>query len=194
MRDASMRETLRAWWQALTGSRVPPDPRVIEFRRAVAAATTGALDRALLAALAERPAALGLADEDVELEIEMLHGAADLLYLQDEVRAQGLPVIAHQHKALGAERCHFLASASLVGADGDRSGRLFMTERRIVFLAAPLVALPWSGVTTVADEGRDLLVAGPARPGGLRFRCNSISDARRGGWLSDRLRRNGSRP
>lgn len=188
-----MREALRVWWQALTGHHVRTDPRVLEFRAAVLAATAGALDRTALDALAERPAELGLSDEDVELEVEMVQGARDLLALQDAVRAQGLPAIQHQHKALRGEPCHFVASASLLGADGDRPGRLFMTERRLVFLAAPLVTLPWSGLTTVNDEGRELIVVGPARPGGLRFRCNSISDARCGRWLSDRLR-NGSTP
>lgn len=187
-----MRDTLRAWWRALSGDRVPLDPRLVEFRSAVAAATTGAIDRSVLDTLAGRPAELGLPEEDVELELEMLQGARDLLALEDDVRTQGLPAIAHQHKAIGTERCHFVASASLVGADGDRPGRLFLTERRLVFLATPLVAVTWGGVTRVVDEGRDLIVAAPVRPGGLRFRCNSISEARCGRWLSDRLR-NGSR-
>ncbi len=188
-----MRDAVRALWRSLTRREPPADPRVLEFRAAVEAATSGSFDLASLEALSERPAQLGLAEEEVELDIEMLQGAKDLLALQDEVRAQGLPVIAHQHKALGSERCHFLASASLVATESDRPGRLFMTDRRLVFLAAPLVAVPWSGVTRVEDQGRDLVIVGPSRPGGLRFRCNSISDARRGRWLSDRLR-NGSRP
>jgi len=188
-----MREAVRSWWRAVKGTP-PLDPRVVEFRAAVVAATRGPLDPQRLGELAGQPSRLGLPDEDVELEVEMLQAAQDLLALEAQVQAQGLPAIPHQHKALGAERCHFVASASLVAIEGDRPGRLFMTERRLVFLAAPLVTMSWSAVSRVADEGRDLFVIGHTRPDGLRIRCNSISDARCGRWLSDRLRSHGPDP
>ena len=189
-----MHVTLRAWWRALRGNGAEPiAPRLLEFRNAVVEATRGPLDRRVLDDLSARPSRLGFAAEDVELEMEMLDGAREQLVLESRVQAAGLPVIRNQHKVIRDERCHFAASVSLVSAGGDQPGRLFMTERRLVFMAAPLVAMNWSAIARVGAEGRDLVVLAPARSGGLRFRCNSIADARCGRWLSERLR-NGSNP
>jgi hypothetical protein len=155
--------------------------RASEFRSEVHAAigqAAGEGERARLEALLRKPAEVGLPDEEVELELETLHGALDAIALRDTIARDGLPVVEHQHKALGDDRCYFRAAVFLASDGSDRTGRLFLTDRRVVFLSAPLVSLSWGGVASVEAEHRDLIVSSTSRGVLYRFRCNSFSDAR----------------
>jgi hypothetical protein len=189
-----MRDMTASWWTKITGgwrgrtNGARPSEALRRYRADVRAAVSGALDRATLELLLQRPASDGLADDDVELEVEALQGARDLLDLQDRVAREGLPVVPHQHKTLAGERCAFIASVSLADDAAQRTGRLFLTEKRLVFVATPLVALPWGAINRIVDDGRDLIVAAPGRGALHRFRCNSFADARCGRWLAERLR------
>ena len=184
-------------WFKLLADRMrgrPTDPAAIaraakvrEFKAAVARGLDG--DRATLDALLEMPATLGLPDDEVELEVEAVQGALDLLALRDAVARDGLPVVEHQHKALSTERCHFLASAFLANDGGDRTGRLFLTHRRLVFVSSPMIALSWSGIATINQNARDLIVVPVAKETLYQFRCNSFSDARRGAFIAQQLKR-----
>ena len=182
-----------SWWRKLVGGgrgnggERPSEP-LRRYRTDVKAALSGALDRTAIDALLQRPAAEGLSDDDVELEVEALHGAIDLLELQARVAREGLPVVPHQHKALAGERCAFIASVSLADDSAQRTGRLFLTNKRLVFVSTPLVALPWGAINRIVDDARDLIVAAPGRGALHRFRCNSFADARCGRWLAERLR------
>lgn len=158
------------------------------YRADVKAALAGALDRGAIDGLLQRPSADGLGDDDVELEVEALHGAIDLLDLQERVAREGLPVVPHQHKALAGDQCAFIASVSLADDAAQRTGRLFLTDKRLVFVATPLVSLPWGAIARIADDQRDLVIVAPGRGVMHRFRCNSFADARCGRWLAERLR------
>jgi hypothetical protein len=188
-----MREIAAYWWGKLaprrrTNGADPAGALLREYRSEVAAAIAGTPDRDTLDALLARPPAPGPAGDDIELELEMLHGARDLLDLQERVTRDGLPFVAHQHKALAGEACHFAASVFLASDAAQRTGRLFLTSQRLVFVASPIVTLPWGAITRIVEDGRDLVVAAPGRGAVHRFRCNSFSDARCGGWLAERLR------
>jgi hypothetical protein len=190
-----MPETSRAWWDRLSrvlrprgrGEENGASAAVHAFRAEVQAAVTDPGNRAALTGLLVRPSALGLADEEVELEIEVLQGALELLTLQDRVAESGLPIVPNQHKALGGERCHFAASAFLATEAAQRTGRLFLTERRLVFLTTPLISLPWGAIGRIEDEDRDLIVVAPGRGVSHRFRCNSYSDAKCARWIGAML-------
>jgi len=154
---------------------------VREFRTEVDQAIGQAVargDRAPLEALLRKPAESGLPEDDVELELEALHGALDAIGLRETVTREGLPVVEHQHKALGGDRCHFRAAVFLASDGSDRTGRLFLTDRRVLFLSSPLVSLSWGGVASVEVDQRDLIIASTSRGVLYRFRCNSFSDAR----------------
>jgi hypothetical protein len=190
-----MREMTASWWRKITGgwgergngAGALSEP-LRRFRADVKTALAGALDRTAIDALLQRPAADGLAEDDVELEVEALHGAVDLLDLQARVARDGLPSVAHQHKALAGERCAFIASVSLADDAAQRTGRLFLTDKRLVFVATPLVTLPWGAIQRIVDDGHDLIVVAPGRGAVHRFRCNSFADARCGRWLAEQLK------
>jgi hypothetical protein len=147
-----------------------------EVQRAIGPAVARG-DRAALEALVRKPAELGLAEEDVELELEALHGALDAISLRETLARDGLPTVAHQHKALGDDRCHFVASVFLASDGSDRTGRLFLTDRRVLFLSSPMMSLSWGSVASVEVQQRDLVIASSSRGVLYRFRCNSFSDA-----------------
>lgn len=161
--------------------------QVRAFQAAVARDLEG--DRAALEALLRMPSELALPDDEIELEVETVQGALDLLALRDAIAQEGLPLIAHQHKALGEDRCHFLASAFLANDGGDRTGRLFLTHRRLVFLSTPMIALTWGSITTIEQRARDLIVVPAGKDTLYQFRCNSFSDARCGAFIAQRLKR-----
>lgn len=186
-----------SWFKSLTRRLrgAPSDPREAErqarlrgFRAAVQQAIASGA-RAPLEALRQPPADSGLTEEEVELELEMVEGALDALTLDERLAREGLPLVAHQHKALGDERCHFLASVFQADQDGHRTGRLFFTHRRLFFLAAPVLSLPWSRVAALEGDERDLVITTVGGGEMYRFRCNSFSDARCGVVLARALLR-----
>jgi hypothetical protein len=146
-------------------------------------------DRAALEALLRMPDEQGLPADEVELETEALQGGLDVIALKESVARGGLPVIEHQHRALGADRVHFLASAFLASDGSDRTGRLFLTNRRLVFVTQPMVALSWGGILSIEQQSRDLVIATAGRDTLYQFRCNSFSDARCGAFIARQLKR-----
>jgi hypothetical protein len=149
-------------------------------------------DRAALEALMRMPEEQGLPDDEVELETEALQGALDVIALKEAVAAGGLPLIEHQHRALGADRVHFLASAFLASDGSDRTGRLFLTNRRLVFVTTPMVAVSWGGILSIEQQARDLVITTTGRDTLYQFRCNSFSDARCGAFIARQLKRGNS--
>jgi hypothetical protein len=161
------------------------DPRLAAFHREVEAACEAADAGALDRLRAEREA-LGLDEDDAAIELEMLDGLADLLAFTAEVARDGLPDIETQHRVLGTDRCHFWTPAFLPDRV-EAGGKLFFTEHRVVFVGGGVTSVPWSGVTRVARDGRDLVLVVPSRDAAYRFRCNAFSEALRGRFVADRL-------
>ncbi len=163
------------------------DRRVRAFRAEVAAARATA-DEAGLAALRGRYVALGLSEDDVALELEMVDGLLDVLALK-KAAAEGaaLPDVPSSHRALAGERCRFMAPACRPDSPADPGGKLFFTDRRLVYLGTPSLTIAWPHVIDVRDADRDLLVR--LRDGRVcTLRCNSYVDTLRGAYIAARLR------
>ncbi len=162
------------------------DRRVRLFRGEVLAARSSP-DEAALLALRSRPATLDLSDDDVAVELEILDGLLEVAALKKR-SAEGAPLeeIPNSHRALAGEPCRFLAPAFRPDVPDDPGGKLFFTDRRLIYLGSPSVSVAWAHVTDVRDADRDLLVH--VRPAGLRtFRCNSYVETLRGRYIASRL-------
>lgn len=126
------------------------------------------------------------ADSSFEDDPEIQEEREDARRRVREAEAGGaLPVLETQHRAIGADLCHFAAPASM--PDRDVFGKLFVTSRRLIFSGGSSIALGLGRIAAFEVEDRDLVV----RPGGgepLRFRCNSFGDAAMAAWILDRLR------
>jgi len=162
------------------------DRRVRAFRAEVLAARSSS-DEDLLARLRDRPAALGLTEDDVALELEIVDGLLEVIALK-KAAAEGapLPEIPTNHRALAGEVCRFEAPAFRPDSPNDPGGKLFFTDRRIVYLGLPSLTISWAHVVEVRNADRDLIVR--VRPDTVRtFRCNSYVDTLRGAYLASRL-------
>jgi hypothetical protein len=147
------------------------------------------LQNGLLGRLAARAEELSLTEDDGAVELEMLDGLQQLSALVQTVERDGLPVVETQHRVIAGETCRFSAPATRfgesAGADGT-SGRLFLTDRRVVFLGPSVVSAAWPSFAVVGRNGRDLMLSGASRR--FHFRLNTFADAMRAAWLSERLR------
>jgi len=100
--------------------------------------------------------------------------------------AGALPVLETQHRAIGADLCHLAIPVSRPD-EADAFGKLFITNRRVIFSGPSPVALGLGHVLKIDRHERDvIIVAGGA--GLLRFRCNSYGDAMLAVWLLDKLK------
>jgi len=163
------------------------DRRVAEWRKAWnAAAMTG--DTAQLVPLRAQLDAMGLSDDDVEIEREMLDALQDLADLVTAVRAGGLPAVETGHRVVGSDRCHFSAPASMPDEASQPSGRLLLTSGRAVFVGGAHVATaPWHSVGEALHLDRDLVLIRSDRDKLYRFRCNTFGDALRAAFLAREL-------
>lgn len=180
-----LRSRVAAWFTGGTRRDTGDAAPVAAWRRRAGpvADTGSAAD--VEALLAER-AALGLPDEDTEIDAERLQARLDLLALEDRLARHDLPEVQTQHKAIADERCRFIAPAVWCTAEGDLPGTLFVTDQRVRFAGGPGFALRWSAVGRVVARERDLLLAGTGTPRHLR--CNAFSDARVAARLIEFLR------
>ncbi len=129
----------------------------------------------------------GGADSSVEEDPEILEEMNDgLARVQAAEAAGALPVLETQHRAIGADVCHLAVPASMPDR-ADTYGKLFLTDRRIVFAGPSPASVGLGRVIKVDRQQRDVVIIA----GGdlLRFRCNSFGDAMLAVWMLERLKR-----
>lgn len=163
------------------------DPRLAEWHRTWREALP-AISGQGLADLTRSLDALGLPEEEIELEREMLEGVQQLAALREAVSGNGLPVITTGHRVVGHDTCHFSVPASMPDDPAQPSGRLLVTSARVVFVGgARATIVPWHAVAETAQDTRDLLLVRNDREALYRFRCNSYADALCGEFLARHL-------
>jgi len=151
-------------------------------------AAAAAADTSTIGTLRTRLDALGLSEDDAEIEREMLEGLQRIAEIESAIATGGLPVIETGHRVVGSEACHFTAPASMPDDPAQPSGRLLLTSGRAILVAgAHGAAIPWHTVTEATLAGRDLVLIRADRDTLHRFRCNSFGDAMAGLLLSRRL-------
>lgn len=125
-------------------------------------------------------------DPEIQEELDEAHERVRL------AEASGtLPVLETQHRAIGQDICHLAVPASMPDR-ADAFGKLFLTNRRIVFAGPAPVAIGVGRVIKADRQQRDVVIVA----GGdmLRFRCNSFGDAMLAVWMLDRLKRSPASP
>jgi len=78
--------------------------------------------------------ALGLPEEEVEIEREMLEGLRERQALSSAIRVSGLPTVETGHRVVRGEPCHYTAPASMPEEPGQPAGRLLLTSGRAIFV------------------------------------------------------------
>jgi hypothetical protein len=133
--------------------------------------------------------------DDVEVEEEMLEALRDVLALERELAAAVLPVIETTHRVAHGETCHYSAPVSMPDDPAQPTGRLLLTTGRAAFAGGSRSpAVPWHATRDVLRSGRDLILVKAGADEGIRFRCNTFSDAVRGAAIARHLARAGRKP
>jgi hypothetical protein len=172
-----------AWWRRWLGRGSPSDRAREDWRRAWA----GSVEQPDpdLDTLRQQLSALGLPEEEIELEQEMLDALAALSALRARLASASLPVVETGHRVIGTETCHFSAPASMPDHASQPAGRLLFTPTRVVFVGGGVpTTVAWHAVANVRRAARDLVLA---RAGGerlFRFRANAYADALCGAELA----------
>lgn len=146
-------------------------------------------DRLRIETLLDRPKQLGLAEEDAALECEHLAGLLAAADLRERLgRGEPLEVIRTRHPAISGENCHFIAPASFPDGLMDQGGKLFLTDKRVLYLGHSTHEAAWPQVTEVRDQERDIFLT--VQPLDLlRFRFVSYVDALKAVELARHLSR-----
>ena len=175
------------WFKGRRGSG--EDRRLAQWRKAWSAAAAAG-DTAQLLPLRAQLDAMGLTEDDVEIEREMLDALQDLAELTASVRAAGLPAVETGHRVVGSDRCHFTAPVSMPDESSQPSGRLLLTSGRAIFVGGVHgAAVPWHSVGEALHLDRDVILIRGDRDKLYRFRCNTFSDALRTAFLARELMR-----
>lgn len=162
------------------------DRRVTLFRQGLAA-LGAAPARDSLDLLVARLRELELEEDDVALELEVVEGFRQVFDLAALTAGAGPPILETTHRVLADDRCYFSAPASLIASGADQTGKLLLTDRRAIFVGGTVASLPWRSVTSVVEDQRDV-VFGRNGSAGVRCRCNSFVDSKRGAFLAHWLR------
>lgn len=163
------------------------DARLKPWRSAWASAVASG-DTIGAAALATQLDSLGLPEEEIEIEREMLDGLQRLSEVSASVRDAGLPDIHTGHRVVAADRCHFSAPSSMPDEPAQPSGRLLLTSARAIFLGGPAgTTVPWHAVSQALHQDRDIVLVRADRDRLYRFRCNTFGDALCGAFLARQL-------
>ena len=161
------------WWKRASSS----DAKVHEWRREWAAAAECPSPEQIQR-LAGRLEELGLSDDDVEIEREMLEALVRVADLAASVDGRGLPVVETGHRIARSDLCHFIAPAWMPVDPGQPAGRLLLTSARAAFAGgAGSRTVPWHAVGEARYQERDLVLIRADRETAYRFRCNSYGDA-----------------
>lgn len=151
--------TLKAWRAEWTTAAANPD--------------AGALRK-----LREHLDQLSSPDGDLEIEREMLDGLDHVVRFAASVAEQGLPAVSTGHRVVGTDTCHFTAPVSMPDDPAQPSGRLLLTNARVIFVGgARAVTVAWHAVSQPVQTDRDLLLVRLDGSALYRFRCNSFDDA-----------------
>lgn len=179
--------TLLGW---IRGRRGDNDERKLDRWRIKWQGATAAPDAAAVVALTADLESLGLPEEEIEIEREMIEGLDQLVRLQAALAAGGLPIVETGHRVVGTDTCHFSAPSSMPDDPAQPSGRLILTGARAIFAGgARALTLPWHAVAEVVQQGRDVCLVRHDRETLHRFRCNVFADALCAALLSRTLSR-----
>jgi len=132
--------------------------------------------------------ALGLPEDEIEIEREMLAGLEHLVSVQSSLPSGALPSIETGHRVVGTDLCHFSAPVSMPDESTQPSGRLILTSVRAIFAGGgKATTIPWHAVADVLHNERDLILVRRDRESFHRFRCNVYADALEAVWLARAL-------
>jgi hypothetical protein len=178
---------LLGWWKGRNGG---PEAAKLDAWRKQWASAVAAEDGTHLGELRRSLDELALTPDDLEIELEMIDGLAELSMLAPRLRGGDLPVIETGHRVVGSDVCHFSVPASIPDDAAQPSGRMILTGNRAIFAGGGrTTSIAWHKIAEVLQSDRDIFLVLHDRETAHRFRFNSFADALCGAALSRHLMR-----
>lgn len=129
---------------------------------------------------------LELKDEEVAAELTSIRASMAALDLADTVARGTLPVLDSETLAPG-DTCHFSAPVRFGRRRGDQFGHLLLTGGWVKFRGPVDLSVAWSEVGRVERSGQEIVIGIQGTRRTLRFTCQTLAEAARGGVLADYL-------
>lgn len=165
------------------------DRRLRHWRERWSAAVTSA-EPTRIESLRRELDALGFADDDIEIEREMLEALTERETLAESIRSSGLPHVETGHRVVRNEPCHYSEPASMPDKSSQPSGRLLLTSNRAIFVGSgTTVAAAWHTIATVVHAERDVVLVKNGGEDAYRFRCNTYGHALCAAFLASEILR-----
>jgi hypothetical protein len=143
--------------------------------------------RAGLESLLTRARELGLRDEEIREELAQIRASLEAVDLAGQIAHEALPVVLTNEPLAPGDVCHFLTPVRFGRRRADQFGHLVLTSGWLKFRGALDISFAWTEVADVQRAGRDIVVSLHDSKRVLRFSCNEISEAARGGVLAQHL-------
>jgi hypothetical protein len=143
--------------------------------------------RVELETLLARARDLELKEEEIEEELAHIRASLDALELATAITRGTLPIVSPPEPLAPGDACHFVAPVRFGRRRSDQFGHLLLTSTWLKFRGALEVSVSWSEVEDVQRAGREVLVALHESKRVLRFSCDSVAEAARGGVIAECL-------
>jgi hypothetical protein len=141
-----------------------------------------ALDRLVL-----RAKELGLRDEEVAEDLAQVRACADAIALKAQLARGEMPAADPLDPLPPGDACYFVCPVRFGRRRSDQFGHLVLTSGRLHFRGALDLSVAWSEVAQVRRDGRDIVLSLQDSRRVLRFSCQSLREAVRGGVLAEHL-------
>jgi hypothetical protein len=141
-----------------------------------------ALDQLVL-----RARELGLHDDEVAEELAELRACADAVDLKAQLLRGEMPAAETLDPLPPGDACYFVCAVRFGRRRSDQFGHLVLTSGRLLFRGALDLSVAWSEVSQVRRGGHDIVVSLHDSRRVLRFACQSLREAVRGGVISEHL-------
>src|SRR5689334_13223012 len=147
---------LREWFTRRSGNHAE---RKLRQWRQEWVRVAGSANGEEISRLSDELERLGLAEDDVEIEREMVQALIDRNTLAAAIQTSGLPRIETGHRVVHGEPCHYSEPASMVDEESQPAGRLLLTAGRVVFVGSgKTAAMPWHSISTALQMDRDVVL------------------------------------
>ncbi len=137
---------------------------------------------------------LGLAENELSVELEELRACLAAIDLRAGLDTHELPTVAVPNPLPDGDRCVFMVPARFGRRRSDQFGHLMLTMYGVRFRGAIDTAADWADVRSVQRVGRELVVATREGRRQLRFACHSVHEAMQAGVYAEHLRAHAAGP
>jgi hypothetical protein len=160
--------------------------RLAQFRHELHA-IGDAPTHAALDALVLRAKELGLRDEEVAQELAQLRACADAVDLKTQLSRGEMPIAESPEPLSAGDVCYFVSAVRFGRRRSDQFGHLVLTKGWLKFRGALDISVAWTEIANVRRDGREIVIGLQDSNRVLRFSCQSVTEAARGGVIAEHL-------